>query len=377
MNKYQAKVQDILAELGITVNGAGPLALQVHDSRAYRRMLREPSLGLGESYMDAWWDCEALDEFFNTVLRGVDMTRLYNASMLFWAFIKYQFSNQQTRFLSRKVAEKHYNLGNDLYRPMLGETMAYTCGYWQGQDTLDAAQNAKYDLICRKLYLQPGERVLELGCGWGGFARYAAMHYGVEMTSVNIATEQMQYAAKICRDLPVHLKVCDYRDVQQYNPTGKRFDKVVSIGMCEHVGYKNYRTFLRIAHDNLKTDGLFLMHTIGKNQSLPFTDPWVQKYIFPQGILPTVQLIGKAAEPYFTVEDLHNFGSDYDKTLMAWYHNFKDSWPELKSTYGERFYRMWRYYLLSCAGAFRARQLQLWQYVFSPQGYGGQYDSIR
>ncbi len=373
----QAKLKAILELADIIINGDHPWDIQVHQSQWYKRVLTEPSLGLGESYMEGWWDCDALDTFFYHVLSKLPLTQIYSSATLLKSYFKNAFWNQQTKLRSKRVAKIHYNIGNDLYRRMLGPTMAYTCGYWKGVDTLDAAQNQKYDLVCRKLNLKPGERVLELGCGWGGFAAFAVQNYGVEMHSVNISTEQMAYATDLCRDLPVHLYTTDYRNVTTYNPQSQLFDKVVSIGMCEHVGYKNYSTFLKIAHQQLKKDGLFLLHTIGKTESLHFADPWIQKYIFPNGMLPTVKVLSGASEPYFVIEDVHNFGADYDKTLMAWYQNFENSWSQLKSQYDVQFYRMWCYYLLSCAGAFRARKTHLFQFVFSPNGVVGGYDSIR
>jgi cyclopropane-fatty-acyl-phospholipid synthase len=373
----QQKIIKALDTIDVKINGSRPWDIQIHDKRWFKRMMDEPSLGLGESYMDGWWDCEALDQFFYRVCRGLDFAKVYNVTTFIRFLFTHFFVNQQSRLLARKVADVHYNLGNDLYQAMLGPTMAYTCGYWSGTDELTESQNKKYDLVCRKLNLQQGERVLELGCGWGGFAHYAAEHYGVQMHSVNISTEQMAYAAELCKGQSVNLYTCDYRDVKCYNPRGIRFDKVVSIGMCEHVGQKNYPEFMDIVHGNIKDDGLFLLHTIGKKRSHSFTDPWVRKYIFPGGQLPSVKLLSDASEKYFVIEDLHNFSSFYDKTLMAWQHNFVDSWDGIKANYDERFYRMWDYYLLSCAGAFRARTLQLWQFVFSPEGLVGGYDSVR
>jgi cyclopropane-fatty-acyl-phospholipid synthase len=372
-----SKLTGLLAKAGIEVNGDKPWDMQIHDARAFKRILAEPSLGAGESYMDGWWDCPRLDQFFFNVLRRLDLKEMYSLSAFLNFGFKHFFTNLQSPRRSKQVAEQHYNLDNELYSAMLGESMAYTCAYWRNAQSLTEAQLAKYDLICRKLNLRRGEKVLELGCGFGGFARYAAEKYGVEMVSINISTEQMRYAKHICKNLPVKLVVCDYRDVQQYNPQQIKFDKVVSIGLCEHIGYKNYQTFLKIAKENLKEDGLFLLHTIAKNISVPFTDPWVQKYIFPQGMLPTLQVLGNASESYFVPEDVHNIGADYDRTLMAWHDNFEQSWPVLSARFDERFRRMWRYYLLSCAGGFRARSMQLYQFVFSPRGQLNGYGSFR
>jgi cyclopropane-fatty-acyl-phospholipid synthase len=372
-----SRITGLLAKAGIEINGSKPWDMQINDSRALTRIMTEPSLGAGESYMDGWWDCPRLDKFFFHVLRHLNLKEMYPLTTLLNFNLKNFFTNSQSRRRSKQVAEQHYNLDNGLYTAMLGESMAYTCAYWRNANSLDEAQFAKYDLICRKLDLHAGEKVLELGCGFGGFAKYAAEKYGVEMVSINISTEQMRYARQICRNLPVRLVECDYRDVERYNPTHLKFDKLVSIGLCEHIGYKNYKTFLKIARANLKEDGLFLLHTIAKNISEPFTDPWVQKYIFPQGMLPTLKVVGGVSENYFVPEDVHNIGTDYDRTLMAWHDNFERAWSVLSTRFDERFHRMWRYYLLSCAGGFRAREMQLYQFVFSPRGQLNGYGSIR
>jgi cyclopropane-fatty-acyl-phospholipid synthase len=232
---------------------------------------------------------------------------------------------------------------------------------------LTAAQENKLDLICRKLDLRPGMTVLDIGCGWGSFMRFAAEYYQVSCVGVTISREQAQWARENSAGLPLEYRLQDYRELNQ------RFDRVVSVGMFEHVGHKNYRTYMEVAHRCLEDDGLFLLHTIGKNERASTPDPWIDKYIFPNGALPSIGQIGDAADGLFVAEDLHNFGADYDKTLMAWCRNFESAWPRFSAQLGERFYRMWRYYLLSCAGAFRARDIQLWQWVFSKEGIEGGY----
>lgn len=371
------RLAKLLAKADIVVNGSRPWDIQIVNPRALKRILSSPSLGAGESYMNGDWECPRLDEFFFRILRDLKSTEIYRpaACLAFW--IKNSVINLQATKYSKQVAEKHYNIDNDLYIAMLGPSMAYTCAYWRDARSLDEAQFAKYDLICRKLDLRPGERVLELGCGFGGLAKFAAEKYGVSMVSINISSAQMQYARQICQGLPVQLVECDYRDVERYNPQHLPFDKVVSVGLCEHIGHKNYQTFLKIARENLKKDGLFLLHTIAKNVSNAFTDPWIQKYIFPHGMLPTLKMLGQASESYFVTEDVHNLGADYDKTLMAWYENFEAAWPKISLKHDERFRRMWRYYLLSCAGGFRARSMQLYQFVFSPRGELNGYLTVR
>jgi len=285
--------------------------------------------------------------------------------------LKAKLINEQTKERSLIVGEQHYDLGNDLYELMLDNYMIYSCGYWKNATNLNEAQEAKLDLICRKLRLKPGMTVLDIGCGWGGFAKYAAEHYDVKVTGVTISKEQAKYAQEFCKGLPVTILVKDYRDVKE------AFDRVVSIGMFEHVGYKNYREFMEVSNHCLKDNGLSLLHTIGSNTTVTSGDPWILKYIFPNSMLPSICQIANAFEGLFIMEDWHNFGADYDKTLMAWHERFTKNWDKVKEKYGERFYRMWNYYLLSCAALFRARQAQLWQIVLSKKGVPGGYKSIR
>jgi cyclopropane-fatty-acyl-phospholipid synthase len=370
MKKEKEVVATLVAKAGVVINGDNPWDMQVHNEDLYSRILRQPFLGLGESYMDGWWDAPRLDEFFFRTLRA-DLEKEIKTVGLLMHYLKASVFNYQTKSRSLVVAQKHYDVGNDLYERMLGKSMAYTCGYWKDAKTLDEAQMAKYDLICRKIGLQPGMKVLDLGCGFGGFLKYAAEHYGISGVGVNISKEQVKSAQESCKGLPIEFQLIDYRDVKG------TFDRVVSIGMTEHIGHKNYRGFYELVHERLNDDGLFLQHTIGSHVSKTATDPWTNKYIFPNGHLPSIKQLGEAMENLFVMEDWHNFGADYDKTLMAWFENFDQHWPEISANYGETFYRMWKYYLLSCAGAFRARDNQLWQIVLSKEGVPGGYRSIR
>jgi cyclopropane-fatty-acyl-phospholipid synthase len=341
------EVSELLALAGIKIGGTDPWDMQVHDERLYARLLAEGALGAGESYMDGWWDTESLDEF---------LARVHRANLA------EHVGRWKTKWLVLKVAKVHYDLGNEIYEAMLGQRMQYTCAYWKDATTLDQAQENKLNLICRKLRLEPGMSVLDLGGGFGGLAHFMATQYGCRVVSYNISAEQVAYARNWCKDLPVRFEQRDYREAVR---EPELFDRVVSVGMCEHIGHKNYRSFLELVHGSLKPAGLFLLHTIGSNVSLTCTDAWIDKYIFPNGVVPSVVQLGQAMEKIWVVEDWHNFGPDYDKTLMAWWHNFDQAWPQFQNKYGERFYRMWKYYLLGCAGGFRARKLQLWQLVLS------------
>ncbi|WP_445398876.1 cyclopropane fatty acyl phospholipid synthase [Zobellella sp. An-6] len=353
--------QELLADAGIEVNGPQPWDMQLKAPGVPERIFAEGSLGLGESYMDGAWDAQQPDELICRLLKARLHRKVHPSRLLLHA-LKARLLNRQTSKRAWQVGEAHYDLGNDFYAAMLDERMTYTCGYWQNAATLEQAQEAKLDLICRKLGLEPGMRVLDIGCGWGSFMGYAAEHYGVECVGVTISREQAQWARQRYPKLPLEFRLQDYRDLNE------SFDRVVSVGMFEHVGHKNYRTYMEVVHRCLQDGGLFLLHTIGKNERRPHTDPWIDKYIFPNGELPSIGQLGDAVDRLFVVEDLHNFGADYDKTLMAWHANFEQAWPRFREQLGDRFYRMWRYYLLACAGAFRARDIQLWQWVLAKGG---------
>lgn len=367
MSQYLSLVKEVLNRADVQINGARSWDIQVHDQRLFSRVCAQGSRGLGEAYMDGWWDCQQLDEFFFRILRA-DIKKYVRPSLAqWWALITCRIMNLQSVMRAYRNGQHHYDLGNDIYQAMLDSSLTYTCGYWPQATNLDQAQEAKLDLVCRKINLQPGQTVLDIGCGWGSFAYWAAKHYGAHVTGVTIAQEQVTLAMQKCAGLPVEIKLQDYRHV-----TGT-FDHVISLGMFEHVGYKNYRTFMELISRVLKDDGFFLLHTIGGNKTEYTGDAWIDKYIFPGGMLPSIAQIGSSIEELFVMEDWHNFGANYDRTLLAWYANFEKQWPALSKKYDQRFYRMWRYYLLMCAALFRARQCQLWQIVLTKRGKLGGY----
>jgi cyclopropane-fatty-acyl-phospholipid synthase len=362
----QQAVADLLARANVAINGGRAWDLQVADTSVLDCVISNGNLGLGEAYMDGLWDVEHLDQFFHRVLAAHLDQQVKPLGLAFHA-MRARMLNLQNLKRAWTVGEAHYDLGNEFYAAMLDPRMTYTCGYWRDAGSLAEAQEAKLDLICRKLRLEPGMRVLDIGCGWGSFMGYAAEHYGVECVGVTISREQAEWAKARYAGLPLEFRLQDYRAIDE------RFDRIASVGMFEHVGRKNHRKYMEVAHRCLADDGLFLLHTIGKNQRSSTPDPWIDKYIFPNGDLPSIGQIGDAADGLFVVEDLHNFGADYDKTLMAWHANFEAAWPRFASQLGERFRRMWKYYLLSCAGAFRARDIQLWQWVLSKEGVADGY----
>lgn len=362
MDKAEAAIRELLTPAGIQVNGNNPWDIQVHNPAFYARLLRDTTLGLGESYVEGWWDCEAIDQFINRALLARLDEKVRNDSRFIIQVIRAKLLNRQSTSRAFEVGIKHYDLGNDLYQRMLDKRMLYTCGYWKKANNLDEAQEAKLDLVCRKIGVQKGMSILEIGCGWGSFAKYAAEKYGVTVTGVTVSKEQVALGTEMCKGLPVELRLQDYREVQG------QFDAVVSIGVMEHVGYRNYRSYMQVVDRCLKQDGVAFVHTIGGNKTITTGEPWTDKYIFPNGMLPSISQLGRAMENLFVMEDWHNIGPHYDPTLMAWYANFEKGWPELKEKYGESFRRMWRYYLLTSAGAFRSRNQQLWQIVFTRQG---------
>ena len=364
--------KEIFSLAGIEVNGPNPWDIQIYNKDFYKRALSEAELGIGESYMDGWWECEKIDELIFRVIRTRLDEKVKRKFSIVFNILLAKVFNLQSKKRAFIIGEKHYDLGNDLFQNMLDKRMNYSSAYWKDADNIDDAQENKLELICKKLYLEPGMKVLDIGCGWGAFGKYAAEKYNVETVGITVSKEQAALGKEMCKNLPVEIRLQDYREIND------KFDHIISVGMIEHVGYKNYRIYFQLANRCLKDDGLFLLHTIGDVKSLKTADAWTVKYIFPNGMPPSVSQLGKAIEGLFVMEDWHNFGADYDKTLMAWYKNFNTSWDKIKENYSERFYRMWKYFLLSSAGAFRARsKSQLWQIVLSKKGVVGGYKSVR
>ncbi|WP_271271649.1 cyclopropane fatty acyl phospholipid synthase [Aliamphritea hakodatensis] len=346
-----------LSSVGITVNGSNPWDPQVHNPALWLRILKQGTVGLGEAYMEGWWDCISVEELIRRILeagldphftgRRIPLKEWFSATLF----------NRQSVKRAFQVGEQHYDAGNDLYEAMLDPTMAYSCGYWKDTTDLHQAQLNKLRLTCHKAQLSAGEHVLDIGCGWGSFAELAAREYGVRVCGITVSEQQEKLARERCRGLPVSIRLLDYRSLQG------QYDKAVSIGMFEHVGPKNYLTYMHTVHNCLKDEGIFVLHTIGSDTRHQGTDPWIDKYIFPNGAIPALSEISAAAEPWFVIEDVHNFGQDYATTLRAWHHNFEQHWPQLQASYSEQFYRMWSYYLKTCTAAFQSRSLQLYQLV--------------
>ncbi|MDP2685056.1 MAG: cyclopropane fatty acyl phospholipid synthase [bacterium] len=373
MGNLKDKVQKILDLAEVKINGNQPWDIKVHNYKFYARVLSEGSLGLGESYMDGWWDCESVDDFFYKILKAQLETKL-SFIRLAPFYLKAKLINLQTIRRSRLVGKTHYDIGNELYKFMLDKRMVYTCGYWKNADNLDQAQEDKLDLVCRKIRLTKGMSVLDIGCGWGSFAKFAAEKYGVRVVGITVSEKQVKLARELCHGLDVEIKLQDYRNVKE------KFDRVISLGMFEHVGIKNHKTYMNMVANALKKNGLSMLHTIGKNYSHDYTDPWISTYIFPNSVIPSAKHITSSSEKFFVIEDWHNFGMDYDKTLKEWRKNFINNWGMIKqssSRYNERFFRMWTYYLSCSMATFRVKKNHLWQIVFSKIGNENSYQSIR
>jgi cyclopropane-fatty-acyl-phospholipid synthase len=360
------RASELLELAGVHIDGRAATDIRVHDEQLFARVFAHGSLGLGEAYMDGWWDAEDLPGFFTRILTTHLDEHLKTLDTLI-AHLKARFINLQRGQHAFEIGKVHYDLGNDLFKAMLGKRMIYSCGYWAEASNLDDAQEAKLDLICRKLQLKPGMKVLDIGCGWGEALKFAAERYGVSGVGITVSHEQAGLARELCRGLPVEIRLQDYRELNE------PFDAIMSIGMFEHVGGKNYRDYFEVARRCLKDDGLFLLHSIGTNQSPGRPDPWIEKYIFPNSMIPAGSQVAAALEGLFVVEDWHNFGADYDRTLMAWRANVDAAWPDLSQRYDERFGRMWRFYLAVSAAVFRSRRDQLWQLTLSPHGVPGGY----
>lgn len=374
LQKFKSFVNEIFSHAGISVNGSHSHDIHIKNDKVYERILRQGSIGFGEAYMDGLWECERLDEFFCKLTPSQPEKKIKNLKVLSY-YLSSVIFNKSGRSRAFQIGERHYDIGNELYQNMLDKRMVYSCAFWKNADSLDDAQEAKLDLICKKLHIKEGSTILDIGCGWGSFVKYVVEKHNVKAVGITVSKEQVDLAKEKCKGLPVEIRLQDYRDLNE------KFDYIVSIGMFEHVGHKNHTVYMEIAHKCLKDDGLFLLHTIGNKETKIACDPWIDKYIFPNSLIPSLKQITSAIEGLFVIEDLHNFGYYYYPTLMAWFNNFNSNWDKLREKdsekYDERFYRMWKYYLLSSAGAFKCRDLQVWQIVLSKKGVLKGYSSLR
>lgn len=369
-SRFAERLKAALRSANVTIDGPNPWDPQIRNPRMFARLALHGALGAGESYMDGDWECERLDELTARLLRSGLYTRWESSSSISPGTLLARLVNRQSRRRARRNVEAHYEIGNDVFAATLGPSMSYTCGYWPEARTLDEAQDAKHELACTKLNLRPGLQLLDIGCGWGGFAKHAAARHQVQVTGITLSPAQAEFARRNCEGQQVEIQLQDFRDVRA------RFDRILAMGVIEHVGPRNLRAFFESVQRNLAPDGLFLLHTIGCHRMRPETDRWIDRYIFPNAVIPSACQLQKASEGLLVLEDWHNFGADYDRTLLAWNDNFETAWPALRERYDKRFRRMWRYYLLTCAASFRVRRNQLWQIVFSKRGVPGGYRRV-
>lgn len=367
MDFFERKVTELFSLAGVQINGSEPYDVKVNNQDFFRRFLTDGRLGLGESYMDGWWDCEEIDVMLYKLITAekVIVSHVQTPKTML-NMLASKVIPHGNKWRSQEIGKFHYDIGNELYEKILDPYFNYTCGYWAGgAANLEEAQIAKMDRICQKLMIKPGMKLLDIGCGWGGFAKYVAEEYGAYISGISVSEEQLKYARKLCEGLQTEFHFLDYRDLNE------TFDRITTIGMLEHVGLKYYRNFMEKVHSSLTDDGIFVLHTIGFNTS-DFKNPWLQKYIFPGCFVPSIKHVAEAYEGLFVLEHVENIGFDYEKTLLSWYDNLERYWKEIQAfdpeKYNERFFRTWRYYLLSSAAGFRARKIQLWQFVFSKNG---------
>jgi len=374
-DRIQKRVTQELERAGVGIGTGRSWDIAVHDPRFFRRLAARGSLGAGESYVEGWWDCPRIDLLAERVLRSGVADRWGGWLRCALTGALRRVMNAQRGRRSERVAWIHYNNDPSFFEMLLGGSMNYSCAYWRNADTLDQAQRQKMQLIGQKLELKPGDRVLDIGCGWGGLADYLSREFGCRVVGITNSSSQARYAAERFGGDWCRFVQTDYRDFDPRQFGG--FTKVVSVGMFEHVGVMNYPAFFSLCRKAAGPEGLILLHTFGRTTRCDF-DLWTDRYIFPNSYLPTIQDIGRATGESMVMEDWHNFGADYDRTLMAWLDRL-DVWAatEACSLSNEQL-RMWRYYLATYAACFRVRNhIQLWQIVLSPSGVPGGYRSIR
>jgi len=351
--------------------GTGPEGTMIiNNPEFYDRVISQGSLGLGESYMEGWWD--AKDNDIASCIGPMLCNELYNTirvspSLLLSAVATRILANG-SRSRSKANIQQHYDVGNDFYELFLDTNMAYTCGYQKDKnDTIEQMQDQKHERVARKLGLKPGEHIVDLGCGFGGMLRYGAKHFGISGVGVTLSEGQHEWGNNKIKEEGlqdnIHIDLKDYRDM-----TGS-FDHVVSIGLAEHTWQRGYETFIGKVSDLLKDGGVGLVHTIGSTAAPhETTDAWINRYIFPDGRLPRLEeLIEEMRRAGLTVGHVENLKLHYAETLRHWKEKFNRNRTAIKAIgpeYNEEFLRMWDYYLQVCEAAFRYGELQLYQILF-------------
>lgn len=333
----------------------------VHEPVPYKKLLQSTSLALGEAYMDGDLEIEgdiveALDELFK--FRSQFKTNRKALKKLLYTSTS---KNNQ-----KKEVCSHYNLGNDFYKLWLDSTLSYSCAYFEdGNETLEEAQYKKVDHILKKLCLKEGMSLLDIGCGWGFLLIQAAKKYKVHGVGITLSEEQYHaFSERIkAEGLEEYLRV-ELMDYRELRASGMQFDRVVSVGMLEHVGRDNYELFFKSVDSVLKEKGVFLLHYISGYGEYP-GDAWIKKYIFPGGVIPSLrEIISLSADFKYYVQDVESLRRHYVRTLLCWHERFEEHLPEIEQMFEERFIRMWRMYLCACAASFDNGVIDLHQILF-------------
>lgn len=351
-----------------SVSDGNPVAcIEFRDRRAILKLLTSPSVGFGECYSNGLIEIHG---DFLACANEISRCFTHQRDQHYWwhrirSMVAAMRGNSLSR--SRHNVHHHYDLGNDFYKMWLDERMVYTCAYFERPEaTLAEAQVAKLDHVCRKLKLEPGQKVVEAGCGWGALAMHMAERYGVTVTAYNNSTEQVTFAREAARDRGlsdrVEFVLDDYRTIDD------QYDAFVSIGMLEHVGFGHFRTLGDLINRCLRPNGLGLIHTIGRSHPRP-PDPWISKHIFPGGHIPSLGEMAAVFEPHkFSVLDVENLRLHYARTCAAWLENFEAVSEQVSELYSEEFVRMWRLYLGGSSAGFQSGTLQLYQVLFARYG---------
>ncbi len=362
ISRYERRAQELFALAGIKINGDQPCDIQVRNNAAFVRLFGYGSLGWGEAYVDGYWDCEQLDDFVCRCLIA-NLTGHFRPSD-FLLFLRARLLNRSFPTLA---VPKHYESGIELFEKMLDQRLIYSSGYWKNATTLNEAQEHKLDLVAEKLGLKAGMKVLDIGCGWGGAIRYFAERYKVSGLAVTTSKNQYDVACQTCKDLPIEIRLHDYREVSE------QFDCSYSIEMLGHLKPKHYKHYFQFVNRTLREGGSHLVQVAGSSMRAVRSDPWVQRYIFPGGYVPAPSQLIAAAQASLNLEDWQILTKDHDQTFMAWHENLSAAWKDFEEEVDERTVRMWRYYLLSFAGVFRSNASQLWQIVFSKSAVNPTY----
>ncbi|MCS6884351.1 MAG: cyclopropane-fatty-acyl-phospholipid synthase family protein [Acidobacteriota bacterium] len=357
----------------------GPLAaIKVNREEFFRKCVLYGDIGFGEAYVDGDWDSDDIVAVISWFIANIDSApTLSGGRNLLWGNLL-RFVNRlghqlrrNTLVGARRNIKAHYDLSNELFELFLDPSMTYSCARFEGSITeLEAAQKCKYETMCRKLKLRPEHHLLEIGCGWGGFAIYAAGNYGCQITAITISEQQYEYAVRRVQeaglDSRVRILLCDYREVKG------EFDRIVSIEMLEAVGHKYLSSFFRKCHELLKKDGILGLQVIicpdSRYKSLRRGVDWIQKHIFPGSLLPSIAAINKAINDTgdMYLHGLEEMGLHYAKTLATWRDNFNANLPDIYSLgFNEKFVRKWNYYFSYCEAAFRMRNINVVQMIYS------------